>query len=209
MGISSEQRMNEVSKINNQRKIWLNLDSFRRIQLAMLVWGLILITGGFLHNNFGSSKAWGAAIMFSVWVGLMIVGILANYLIAPGFLNSSSIFIWLSLLAVGFGITWLILFPLNMEGKLYISSIWHLVFAVSYFLTGYYFDRRFFWLTLWEISWALIMYLMLVPKVMVITEISTNQGYTLGFSSGIPLLICALPFWKELRYEFYTRKEAN
>jgi hypothetical protein len=201
--------MNEVSKITILRKSWINLDTFHRTQLSMLVWGLLLISGGYLHNNFASSKAWGAPTILCVWAGLALLGLAVNYLLAPGFLSSGSIFVWVSLILVGLLSTWLILFPFNMEGKLYISSIWHLAFAVGYFVTGYFSDRRLLFLTLWEIAWAAIMYLMQVPKILVISDIINNQGYALGLASGIPLLIAALPFWKERRYKFFTRKAAN
>lgn len=167
---------------------------FRRTQLALGWWGALLLAGGWLHNS--NARAWGSAAMLLVWVGIMLAGLVGAYLIARDMLASGMLFIWIIGLTLAFLLTWLILFPLNRNGAQLISSIWHLAFAVGYALNGYYMDRRLFWLAGWE---ALLAIFMLLVNFQVISwpDLSNNQGLAFGLGSGVPLLIAALPIWKE------------
>ncbi len=189
------------STMNSITKRQSVISSFRRTQLTFALWGVILVAGGWLHNNYGSAKAWGTPTILLVWAGLTIIGIIGTWWLAPAMLSSSSLFNWTALIAVGFLSTWLILFPFNMEWRTSISAIWHACFAVGYLLTGYLMDRRLFLIAFWEIGLAVFMYMLVVLSLFTIPNISSNLGLTLGLTSGIPLLIAALPVWKERNHK--------
>jgi hypothetical protein len=189
------------STMNSITKRQSAISSFRRIQLTFALWGVILIAGGWLHNNYGSSKAWGTPAILLVWAGLSLIGILGSWRLSPAILSSSSLFIWTALIAVGFLATWLIIFPFNMEWRPSTSAIWHACFATGYLITGYFMDRRLWLLALWELALVVFMYTLVVLGLFSIPNISSNLGLTLGLASGIPLLIAALPVWKERNHK--------
>jgi hypothetical protein len=78
-------------------------------------------------------------------------------------------------------------------------------------LNGYFSDRRLWWLSAWEFFMALVMVyvaynpsspsnpLSIGANPLRIGDFSfySNQGLLLGLTSGIPLIIAALPFWRE------------
>jgi|GEM_PF-2181298 len=183
------------STITSITKSQRTLSGFRRIQLTLALWGAIILLGGWLHNSY--AKSWGSIAILLVWGGLALVGIIGSWLFSPAMVNSSSLFIWAALVGIGFLATWLIIFPLNMAGIQAISTIWHASFALGYLVTGYFMDRRLWLLALWELVWAVFMFALVMLTLFTIPDLSNNLGLTLGLSSGIPLLIAALPIWKE------------
>jgi hypothetical protein len=134
--------------------------------------------------------------MLWVWVGLNLVGLVGTYLLAGEFLASGMLFIWSLVTIIPFLFTWLILYPLNKGGAELVSPLWHVAFAIGYGLTAYYMDRRWWWVAGWEFLVGLIM-LLITTKVIPAPDLMKNQGLLLGLTSGIPLLLAALPFWKE------------
>jgi hypothetical protein len=132
----------------------------------------------------------------AVWIALNVVGFLVTYWLQPAMLRAGILFVWLVLTFSGLFLTWLIAFPLNSNGRSFVSAIWHLVFAVGYWLTGYYMDRRLWWLAVWESLVAVLMLIFVGITSSAPDFIANNLGLTLGLSSGIPLLIAALPIWK-------------
>ncbi len=174
-----------------------SLNGFRRIQLTLALWGVLMLVGGWLHNT--NAKAWGVTAMLLIWLGLTLLGFIGAQLAAPEFMASGFLFRWVLVLILPFFLTWLIYFPLQGKPYDYVSSIWHWAFALGYFFVGYGMDRRFWWLAGWEIFCGLFM-LLLNLDLFDLDLISKNQGIALGFSSGLALLLAALPTWKE-RYD--------
>jgi hypothetical protein len=172
------------------------LKAFRRTQLVLGWWGLLLLIGGSLHNMNSSPKAWGFPTVLAMWIALNVVGFLVTYWLQPTMLRSGILFVWLVLTFSGLFLTWLIVFPLNNTGRTFVSAIWHLVFVVGYWLTGYYMDRRLWWLAAWEGLVAALMLILVGVTSNAPDFIANNLGLTLGLSSGIPLLIAAVPIWK-------------
>jgi hypothetical protein len=143
-----------------------------------------------------SPKAWGFPTVLAMWVALNVVGFLVTYWLQPTMLRAGILFVWLFLTLSSLFLTWLIAFPLINTGRPFVSAIWHLAFAVGYWLTGYYMDRRLWWLAVWESLVAAIMFVTVGITTSAPDFIANNLGLTLGLSSGIPLLIAALPIWK-------------
>lgn len=211
--------------------------SFRRTQWMLGLWGLIMIVGGILHNNFASSRAWGVGVMLLVWLGLVVAGVVGTYLLTPEMMPSGMLFLWVGVMVLAFGLTLVLVYPLSSTG-VPVSVVWHLAFALGYLGTGYYMDRRLWWLAGWEVLVALVMiglglannpatttpaptpggpttpaapdsdytYNILTINarlvLMQVVEIAgfqplRNQGLLLGLTSGIPMLLAALPFWEE------------
>jgi hypothetical protein len=120
-------------------------------------------------------------------------------------------FIWGFVILLGFIITLIVFYPLGNGPWPALSVTWHLAFALGYFLNGYFSDRRLWWLSAWELFMALVMiYVAYNPSSpsnplsvganpLRIGDFSfySNQGLLLGLTSGIPLIIAALPFWRE------------
>lgn len=172
--------------------IWTN--NFRRVQLMLGWWGLLLIIGGYLHNT--NARAWGSTAILLVWLGLAIAGLVGSYLFAPLIFASGMLILWGSAIIISLAVTWLIIFPLSSGGSDSIPTIWHTALAITYFLNGYYMDKRLYWLAGWEGLVALFM-LGIGLKFFSVDIITSNKGLVFGLTSGIPLLIAALPFWKE------------
>ena len=172
------------------------LTAFRRTQLVLGWWGLLLIVGGSLQNINYSTKYWSFSTVLVGWVILNILGFIGAYWLQPTILRAGVIFIWLFLTFSGLFLTWLIAFPLNNTGRPFVSTIWHLTFAVGYWLTGYYMDRRLWWLAVWESLVAALMLVLVGVSSSVPEFIADNLALTLSLSSGIPLLLAALPIWK-------------
>jgi hypothetical protein len=170
------------------------ISSFRRIQLAFGWWGILILVGGWLHNTYAT--AWGTPAILWIWVGLMALGLLGNYLLTPEVLSSGMLFIWIITVIVAFFLTWLIIYPLATAGKDWISFLWHAAFAIAYAVNGYYMDRRIWWLAGWEVLAGLFILLVRL-NIIVAPDVAKNQGIALALSTGIPLLIAALPVWKE------------
>jgi hypothetical protein len=207
--ISNKPPAAQPETITGYKKGWAS--SFRRLQLALGWWGLLILVAGWLHNT-NSNITWSTELTLAMWVGLAVLGMTGSYLLAPGFLASGIIFIWAGVIVVGFLITWLVLYPLGGGDWPFLSVSWHLVFALGYFLNGHFSDRRLWWLAGWELLMAFLMaYVGLNPPLklpnglrsagnsLVINGFNfyANQGLLLGLTSGLPLIIAALPFWKE------------
>jgi hypothetical protein len=186
------------------------LNGFRRLQLALAWWGLLLVIAGWLHNTYNS--AWSFELVLTMWLGVTGLGLAGNYLLAPRFLNSGMLFMWSAVIAIGFLITLIVHYPLDGTFWPLLSITWHAVLALGYLLNGYFSDRRLWWLAGWELFMALVMiYVGLNPPSNPAKSLSTggtplqiggfvfygNQGLLLGLASGIPLIIAALPIWKE------------
>jgi hypothetical protein len=182
----------------------LRLSGFRRIQLVCGLWGLILIVGGILHTNLNS---WGSLGLLAIWSGLTIGGLVGSWLIAPEILPSGMLFFWAVVSFLPLLITGLILFPLNQNGAQLIIPLWHLAFAVGYLTTGYFMDRRLWWLAGWEII-VLIFSVLFNYRMIELGEVRISIGITFGLTSGIPLLIAALPVWGE-QYGTYKQGTRN
>lgn len=198
---------NKDSQLTGAKLSWAS--GFRRTQLSLGLWGLILITGGLLHNVY--ARAWGMEVMLGVWAGLTLLGLSGSYWLAREMLDSGMLFVWGATMTLGFLLTLALIYLIGSGGRTYISAGWHLVFAVGYLITGYTMDRRLWWLAGWELLWAIVMLFLLnvwpAPPAGQGTRSSSNefnirnnQGLILGLSSGLPLLLAALPLWKE-RYD--------
>ncbi len=101
----------------NTSKIMLQssgVSSFRRTQLALALWGVLLIGGGWLHNHFGYSRAWDTATVMWMWLGVTGLGLAGSYLLNRDFLNSGMLWLWGIALLLAFAITWLFTFPLGL-----------------------------------------------------------------------------------------------
>src|SRR5689334_16710259 len=120
--------------------------SFRRIQLVIGWWGILLIVGGWLQDTNVSSHTWDISTVLWVWFGLNILGFIGSYLIAREFLASGMLFIWAIAVALAFLLTWLIIYPLKVD-EYYekLPVVWHIALALAYFINGYYMDRRLWW----------------------------------------------------------------
>ncbi len=201
--------------------------SFRRTQLMLGWWGIVLIVGGILHNNYASPKAWGMGAILWVWFGLTVLGLVGTYFLNSASLSSGMLWVWAVVLTLGMLITLLLIYPLNNGGKPIVAVAWHAFFLLGYLLTGYYMDRRLWLLAGWELAILLVTlllsgspattpivtpapkdddgysYHMLILNARIFADqvlgidLSKNLGLNLGVSSGVPLLIAALPFWKE------------
>lgn len=190
-----------LSDTPDYKRTWAS--GFRRLQLALAWWGILLLAGGWMHNSF--SSAWGKPLTILMWLVITALGFGGNFLLARGFLNSGVPFMWGMVIVLGFVITLIVFYPLNNGPWPALSVTWHLVFALGYLLNGYFSDRRLWWLCAWEILAALVMlYVALNPPSTSGNPLKTgsfvfysNQGLLLGLMSGIPLLIAALPFWRE------------
>jgi hypothetical protein len=195
------------SAIENKRN-WAS--GFRRLQIALAWWGTLILLGGWLHNSF--SLAWGNVLMLLMWLGITALGFAGNYLLASAFVNSGVAFMWGGVITLGFLVTLLVLYPLGGKPWPALSVTWHLAFALGYLLNGYFSDRRLWRLSAWELLMALLMlYVAYNPSPDPTNPLSSgahpiflgsfnfyyNQGLLLGLTTGIPLLIAALPFWRE------------
>ncbi len=191
------------------KKNWIS--GFRRLQVALAWWGLLILVAGWLHNTYAGS--WGSALILLMWLIVAGLGVVGNYILTPAFLSSGVLFIWVAAIALGFVISWLVLYPID-DGEYWpvLSVSWHLVFALGYLVNGYFSDKRLWWLAGWELLMSLLMaYVGLNPPPDLTLPLPNggnplmigkfiffyNQGVLLGLTSGIPLLIAALPFWKE------------
>lgn len=156
-----------------------------------------MLVGGWLHDTNVASHTWDITTTLLFWFGLNALGFVVSYFIAREFLASGMIFIWALIIGLAFLITWLMVYPLNID-KYYekLPILWHFAFALAYLVNGYFMDRRLYWLAGWEALWGVLATL-LAFKVIVLSDISTHPALVLGLSSGIPLLVAALPFWKE------------
>lgn len=183
---------------------------FRRLQLALGGWGVLLMAAGWLHENYGTP--WGTILTLVMWLVITAVGYLGTYLLAPAFVNSGVAFMWGAPIVLGFFVTWLVIYPFDGGPWPALSVVWHLAFALGYFLNGYFSDRRLWWLTGWEALMALLMVYVAYnpspdpsnplsigahPIILGSFDFYSSEGLLLGLTSGIPLLIAALPFWKE------------
>ncbi len=220
------------SETHPLRRTWAS--SFRRTQLMLGLWGLLVIAGGMLHNSFGASppKGWGTSGLLLVWLGLTVLGLLGMQFLTPESLNSGQLLVWGVVLIVAAGLTLFLIYGLNSRGYP-IAIIWHLAFATGYLAAGYWMDRRLWLLAGWEIAVAIVMllfglgvladgsqatslpksppdddddnyiyrFLAFDPRTVVMQVLGftprNDQGLVFGLSSGIPLLLAALPFWKE------------
>lgn len=170
--------------------------SFRRTQLAFGLWGIILIAGGLLQSNY--SKAWGLTTILWVWAGLTVLGLAGTYLLNRYFLNSGMLVAWLGLMIIGFALTLWLVYGLNLSGQLIIVVMWHAVLIVGYFVTGLYLDRRVWLLAGWEALVILVTLLLTSTSTQIFgIDLSKGLSFNFGLSTGVPLLIAALPFWKE------------
>lgn len=173
------------------------LNTFRRIQLALGVWGGLLIGGGWLHNSYAGAKAWGLPALLLIWLGLTLVGLVTLYWLQPAVLRSGLLFVWAVLPLLGLFLTWLIVYPLNNQGREFVSTLWAALFALGYGISGYYMDRRLWWLAGWEVLVGVFMLTGVGFGVLSDdSQIYKNLGLTFGLSSGLPLLLAALPVWK-------------
>lgn len=192
-----------VSPTALYKKSWLS--GFHRLQLSMAAWGVLLLVGGWLHNT--NSQPWGPGLTLVMWLIIGGLGFAVNYWLTPAFLSSGVIFMWATVIVVGFVISWVVRFPLNdQQFWPSLSAVWHLVFASGYLINGYFSDKRLWWLAGWEVLMAILMaYVGLnppppagnTPLMLGQFTFYSNQGLLLGLTSGIPLLIAALPIWKE------------
>jgi hypothetical protein len=171
--------------------------SFTRLKLTFGWWGLILIIGGFINILYEATDDRNNAAMLGIWLGLSVVGIIGMYLLSPRCLDSGSLFTWGLLIVLGLGVSWAVLFPLAVDdGYEYLSTLWHILFAGGYLLTGYFMDRRFWWIAAWETLVALFMLsTVFINPLYEATEHYLNLIF--GLTSGIPLLVAALPIWQE------------
>ena len=183
------------------KKTWAS--GFRRLQLALAWWGVLLLVGGWLHNTY--STALGQPLTLSMWLVITVLGFTGNYLLAPAISSSGAGFMWGIALLLGFAATLVVFYPLKNGPWPALSVTWHLAFALGYLQNGYFSDRRLWWLAGWEILMALLMvYVATNPPSTSANPLKignflfySNQGLLLGLTSGIPLLIAALPFWRE------------
>lgn len=181
------------------------LSGFQRLQLSLAAWGGLLLLGGWLHNT--NSQPWGPGLTLLMWVIIGGVGFALNYWLAPAFLSSGVMFMWGIVIVLGLVISWVVRFPLaDQQIWPALSVSWHLVFAVGYFMNGYFSDKRLWWLAGWEVLAAIFMAFVATnppppagntPLMLGQFMFYSNQGLMLGLTSGIPLLIAALPIWKE------------
>lgn len=172
---------------------------FRRTQFVLVLWGVLLVAGGFLHNSNG--KSWGATTLFFMWLGLALFGLFVTYLVQPLLLNSGMLSLWSGIIVIGLLITWAAIFPFNIYshssyGGSYIATLWHSLFMLGYIIIGYYMDRRFWFLALWEALVAVVM-LLISLDVLDMDFLSSNSGLTFGLSAAIGLFVAALPIWKQ------------
>lgn len=171
----------------------MKFSSFRRIQLALAWWGLLLVGGGWLHQQIHHNST----VIWLVWVGVALLGLIGIYLLQPAVVNSGMLFIWAGLVSGGLLVSAVILFPLAGAGYDYLSPLWHLAFCGGYLITGYFMDRRLWLLAGWE---ALLTILLLLTATGLVLEpdiVDHNTALAFGLSSGLPLLLAALPTWKE------------
>ena len=203
MSVSLESNRNEPEKQAGMvKRSWAA--SFRRIQMALAVWGILILVVGWLHNTYAGQ--WGFNAMLLIWLGLSVVGLGVTYGLAPEFLSAGMLFWWLLLLGLAFIGNLLTVYVFTPNGSLYNSSLWHFILAVGYFVVGYFMDRRWWWLSGWEVVVAVMMAWLLLDNTgrtattalqingFVLTK---NLGLLFGLTAGLPLLIAALPVWKE------------
>lgn len=170
--------------------------SFRRIQLAFGCWGILMITGGLLQSNY--SKIWGIAAILWIWAGLTVLGLVFTYLLDHYFLNSGMLISWGVLMIIGFVLTFWLVLGFNLSGQLIMPIIWYAILMVGYFVTGLYLDRRVWILAAWEALVIVVTLLLTSTSTQILgIDLSKNLSLNFGLSTGIPLLIAALPFWKE------------
>lgn len=211
--VSGNSQNYQVSNVLEYKKTWAS--GFRRLQLALGWWGLLILVGGWLHN--GNSSAWGQIPTLLFWLLITLLGFVGNYILAPALISSGVGFMWGIVILLGFLATLIVFYPLASGPWPALSVTWHLAFALGYLLNGYFSDRRLWWLAGWEILMALVMaYVGLNPPAGANNSpilgtnplklgdfvFYSNQGLLLGLTSGIPLIIAALPFWRES----YTRR---
>lgn len=182
----------EDTQASSLKKSWAS--SFRRIQIALGFWGVLLLVAGWLHN--ANARAWGSVAILLMWAGIMVLGLVGTYLITNEALASGMFFIWIFVVALAFGLSWLIIFPLGGNGSQLLAPIWHSAFVGGYVVNGYFMDRRLFWLAGWE-AVVLVFMLLVNFKVLLLPNITGNQGLVFGLTGGLPLIIAALPIWKE------------
>lgn len=172
--------------------------SFLRTQLVLAVWCVLLVIAGLLHNANG--RSWGTATTLWMWFGISLIGLAITYAIQPLMLNSGMLLVWAGLILIGFVSTWAALFPLNLYKYLtytgwYIATFWHFLFMLGYLVVGYYMDRRFWFLSLWEIFLTVFM-LLIAFDILDVDIISNNSGLSFGLSAAVGLLVAAVPVWK-------------
>jgi hypothetical protein len=145
--------------------------------------------------------------MLGIWSGLALIGLVGSWFLTPEILPSGMFFLWVVVSILPLILTWVILFPLNLSVSQLIIPMWHLFFALAYYVTGYYVDKRWWWLASWE-TVLVVAALLLNYNVIRVGEIKLGGGLTFGLTSGIPLLIAALPVWSE-RYGTYRQRSGN
>lgn len=213
-----------------QPNIKSGLSSFRRMQLMLAWWGIVILAPGILHNSY--VRTWDSGLQFAFWAVVTLVGVIGSLWIAPSSLDSGMFVAWAAVCVVGLIFTALLIFPLDImprnDSRIWLSVIWHVVLAVGYGLTAYYMDKRWWFLVGWELlvgaATLLVLaeplpafdreqpepnnpynysYGMLNPDLFLLQIQTTasgfrrNLGLIFGLTSGLPLLLAALPFWKD------------
>lgn len=221
MSLSSQNVAKETSGLN----------SFRRMQLGLAWWGILLIGAGILHNTY--SRDWSRLVTYGMWFAMLLLGLLGTYLLNSEILASGMLLAWGGLSLFGLLCTVILMIPFNLsnqpDGRVWISLFWHLLLAAGYALTARYMDKRWWFLVAWEVLAGLSLLFLLggaaslpnpnpnVPEnpnpynysygminfdllwVQVQNndfDLKRNLGLLFGLSSGLPLLLAALPFWK-------------
>ena len=176
------------------------ITSFRRIQWVATVWAVLLIIAGFLHSPI--NKAWGEDVAMIMWLIMALIGLYAMFRIAPEALSSGMLYVWGGLLVLAFIGQALLLHA--FDGDSYSSTLWHFALAIGYLLIGIYMDRRWWWLFGWELLMTVLIMWLAIDNSNRATPLqfgdfipARNYGWLFGLTSGIPLLIASLPFWKE------------
>ena len=142
-----------IAASSTYKRAWAS--GFRRLQLSLAWWGVLLIIGGYLIATY--STPWGKTLMLLMWLIITILGFAGNYILAPAVINSGIAFVWGICILLGFLITLIVLYALNAVPYPALSVTWHLAFALGYLLNGYFSDRRLWWLAVWEILMSLLM----------------------------------------------------
>ena len=77
-----------TAETTGYKKAWAS--GFRRLQLALAWWGVLILVGGWLHSTY--SLAWGKPLTLTMWLVITGLGFVGNYLLAPAFIRCFSNF---------------------------------------------------------------------------------------------------------------------
>lgn len=170
---------------------------FRLTQLMVGWWGLLILGAGELNEITYSPSETNPWSMW-LWYGMAVLGFAGSLFLAPQMLDSGMLFLWLGIVVSGFILNWAFIYLLKFKPvDIYLLLLWLLILGSGCIITGYFMDRRFFLVAGWYFLMAGTVLILALINGQLPDPIDEHENLFFGLLTGLPLLLAALPFWKE------------